>query len=51
MACLILGLKKHLNINMDISPRFLVLCITFQKISWTNHCKTTETVYQMAATD
>jgi len=48
---LILGLEKHLNINMDISPQFLAPCVTFQKISWTNHCKTTKTVYQMAATD
>ena len=43
--------ENHLNINMDISPQFLVPCVTFQKISWTNHCKTTKTVYQMAATD
>lgn len=43
--------ESHLNINMDISPRFLVLCVTFQKIGWTNHCKPTKTVYQMAATD
>lgn len=43
--------ENHLNINMDISPQFLVLCVTFQKISWTNHCKITKTVYQMVATD
>lgn len=34
-----LRLKKHFNINMDIFP-----CVTFQKISWTNHCKPTKTV-------
>jgi len=51
VTCVILGLQKHLNINIDISLQFLVLCVTFQKINWTNHCKATKTVYQMAATD
>lgn len=45
------GSQEHFIINIDISPWFLVPRVTFQKISWTNHCKTTKTVYQMAATD